>query len=125
VRAFIGSFIVMFVGAFSIVGGLRNHPPALDSIVGGVTMILGAFAYRSAKRRRLGLKAGSGLRRGFEVGVLILVVLPIVPLGLKGVDFIANNPISGILVPVLSVVAYVWMCKRKITVAESDVPSIR
>ena len=75
--------------------------------------------------RRLGLKAGSGLRRGFEVGLLILVVLPIVPFGLKGVDFIANNPISVILVPVLSVVAYVWMCKRKITVAESDVPSIR
>jgi len=125
VKAFIGSFIVMFVGVFAILGGLQSHPPDLDSVVGGLTMILGAIAYRSAKRRRLGLKADSGMRRGFEVGLLILVALPIVPLALKGVDFIANNPVSGIFVPLLSVAAYVWISKRKIEVAETSVPSIR
>lgn len=116
----------MFVGVFSIVGGLLpGRPSGLDTVAGGITMILGAIAYRSAKRRRLGLKTDSGLRRGYEVGLLLLVVLPIVPLALKGVDFIANNPVSGIFVPLLSVAAYVWICKRKIAVAETGVLSIR
>ena len=117
--------MAMFVGVFSIIGGLQNHPPAFDSVVGGLVMILGALAYRSAKRRRLGLKIDSTLRRGIEVGVLVLVGLPMPILGLKGLGVIANNPFSGIIVPLWSAAAYVWVSQRKIDVKEAEIPSIR
>ena len=124
VKAFIGSLVAMFVGFFSIVGGLQSHPPAFDGVVGGVTMILGALAYRSAKRRRLGLKPDSALRRGVEISLLVIVFLPIVVLGLKGLGVVANHPVSGIFVPLWSVTAYLWVCNRKV-VAETGIPSIR
>jgi len=125
VKAFIGSFMAMFVGVFSILGGLQNHPPALDSVVGGTAMILGALAYRSAKRRRLGLKTNSGLRRGIEVFLLVLVVLPAATLALRGFSVFTNNPVSGIFVPLWSLAAYSWICKKKSVASETEIPSIR
>jgi hypothetical protein len=125
VKSLVGSFIVMFVGAFSILGGLLDPHPASDVVMGGTTMILGALAYRSAKRRRLGLKTDSKLRHGVEGFLLVLVCVPVVILASKGPSVVADNPISGIFVPLCSLAAYLWICKRRATLSETEPPSIR
>jgi hypothetical protein len=52
------------------------------------------------------------------------VWIPTLALGLKGFGMIANNPVSGIIVPVWSVAAYIWISQVKIG-TEAEIPSIR
>lgn len=121
-KSFIGSFVAIFVGIFSIIGGL-NGPRDFDGIVGGAGIIIGALAYRSAKRRHLGLRPNSRLRRGIEIGLLVLVFLPAVGRGMQGWSILSDAPISGIFVPLWSLAAYAWISTRK-TEATADVVSI-
>jgi hypothetical protein len=103
VKPFIGSSVAIVVGAFSVFSGL--HSQALDNLLSGITTILGALAYRSAKRRRLALSADTRLRRGVEITLLVVVWGASLVLSLKGVDAIVTHPWSRILVPVWSTVA--------------------
>jgi len=122
VKSFIGSLIAIVVGVLTMLGGLRP-PVGLDSLVGGATMILGAMAYRSAKRRRLGLKPETALRRNIEIGLLLVVFSPVPLLAMKGVEVWTTHLVSGIVVPLWSLIAYVWILRRELSLAET--PSIR
>lgn len=111
-RAFIGSWIAIVVGLFTMLSGLQE-PIDLDGLLSGPTIVLGALAYRSAKRRRLGLRPDTALRRGIEIGLLLLVFLPVPLLALRGFEVRTSNPVSGIVVPLWSLIAYLWILRRQ------------
>lgn len=120
--SFIGSTVAMVVRAISCVGQLQHWPNANDDdIFGGITAILGALAYRSAKQRQLGLKYDAFWRRIVEIVLLALVCLPI-PFAAVVTDGIVHRPWSGIIIPVWSIVAYLIVRYRKFT---PPVPSLK
>ena len=99
VKPFFGSYFAMVFGLAGINSGLQGYPYANDSLVGGVTTILGALAFQSCKRRRLCLKPDSKIQRCLEFSALILVCLPVVVIGVKGIDALVTHPESSIIVP--------------------------
>lgn len=68
-------------------------------------MILGALAYRSLKRRRLGIKANSTARQIFEMAALV-AALALVLLQNRLADRLYQDPFSNVLVPAWAVIAY-------------------
>lgn len=82
-------------------------------------MTLGALAYRSAKRRRVGLKKDSTFRRAVGLWLLAIVGVPIILLVSKGLDVLAIHPISGIVVPVWTVLAYLGVAQKKPVLEEA------
>lgn len=125
VRSFVGSLFALILGAFLVFSGLRGYPFAMDSLVGGATMILGALAYRSAKQRRLGLRPDTRLRRVLEIAVVVLVSVPLVILAAEGNDAIWFYPWSGIVVPASTLLAFLWILTRKNVKTADNLPSIR
>jgi hypothetical protein len=105
-------------GLFTMLVGLQS-PIDPDDRFSGPTIVLGALAYRSAKRRRLSLKPDTALRRGIEIGMLLLVFLPVPLLALRGLKVWTSNPVSGIVVPLWSLVAYTWILRRQQHLGES------
>lgn len=57
--------------------------------------------------------------------MLVLVFLPVVALALRGGMVLASNPSSGIIVPLWSLAAYLWVCNRKQPALDAEMPSIR
>jgi hypothetical protein len=104
--SFIGSTAVIVVSAISLLGQLRYWPNLSDdSFFGGITMILGALAYRLAKQRRLGLSQDSAWRRAAEIVLLLLVFIPTV-LEATVRDGIIHNPLASVVIPAGSLLAY-------------------
>jgi hypothetical protein len=124
-QSFIGSSIAFVVAAASILGGVRGFPYSMDNLFGGMTALAGIVAYRSAKKRRLGLKQGSTLPRRIEIWLLVLTCLPPLLHVPGGIDALATNPISCIFVPIWSVIAYVWVQTRKEPKNTATTPSVR
>ena len=60
----LGSTLALITGVLLFVSGMAQAPAAFNTQLGGVVMILGALAYRSAKQRRSG-EAKSTLTRQF------------------------------------------------------------
>lgn len=125
VKSFFGSLLVMLFGAAMVFSGLRNYPFAMDTLVGGIAMILAAAAYRSAKQRRIGWKPNTKLRRAVEYVLLGLALLPGVILAFEGLEAMLFNPWSGIIVPAGSIAAFVWILTRKNLDTRDAMPSIR
>src|SRR5262249_47308704 len=85
-RKHLGSSLALVFGSVEIVAGLSSiaqtvdHPnaePHGGILIAGVVMILGALAYRSAKKRRLGEAKSTLMRRCLEIGLLMLICLVI------------------------------------------------
>ena len=69
----IGSMLALVLGISGLLSAVVRASQGEDaSVVAGLSMLLGAVAYRSRKRRLLGLRAESGTRIGFEVVCLVL-----------------------------------------------------
>ncbi len=77
-------------------------------------MIFGAFAYRSAKQRSLGLKPDTRWTLTMEFLLLFAILCTVSVLAFKGLEVWADNPISGIVVPIWSLIAYCLVrgCKK-------------
>jgi hypothetical protein len=99
-------------------------PYAVDPFFSGMIATAGITAYRSAKKRRLGLKPDSAIRRGVETALLVFVCIPLLVMGIRGVGFVLINPTSTIIVPVWVMIAYIWVRTRKDT-GNAATPSIR
>lgn len=121
----IGSWFAILLGAYLLFSGLRDYPFAMDSLAGGVTMILAALAYRSAKQRRFGQRPDTRVRRGVEIVLLVLVFLPFVILIVEGNQAIWFYPWSGIVVPAGSGFAFLWILTRKNGKGGDAMPSTR
>lgn len=108
-RSSVGFIFALLLGVYLVFEGLHGYPFAMDSLAGGVTTILGALAYRSAKQRRLGLRRGTKLRRAMEVAALVLVVTPPAILIGEGNNALLFYPLSGIAVPAVTLAAFLWI----------------
>lgn len=121
----IGSLFVILLGVYLAFTGLRAYPLEMDSLVGGFTMIGGALAFRSARERQLGWRPDTKLRRGLEIAAVVLVVLPLAILAAEGRDAVFFYPWSGIVVPLGTLTAFLWMKKRGTLKSDGGLPSIR
>ena len=111
-RSSVGFIFALLLGGYFVFEGFRGYPFAMDSLAGGVTTILGTFAYRSAKLRRLGLRPDTKLRRAMEIVAVVLVVTPLVILAAEGNEALRFYPLSGIAVPAGTLAAFVWLFRR-------------
>lgn len=97
-----GSTLAMALGAIYIAGSLVPPSP---SLMMGLEMMLGALAYRSAKKRQLGEVEDNSLRQISEVLLLVPVVASVV-LQRDLRHEIATDPVSVLVIPVWCVLAY-------------------
>lgn len=115
--------MAIFVGAVSIIGQLPHLPANAsdDNIFGGITAILGAIAYRSAKQRRLQLKPDTRTRVATEAVALGVVCVPFL-FAAPIQDGIVHHPWSAVVIPAWSIVAYAIVRFKRI---EPQVTSLR
>jgi GYF domain 2 len=84
----VGSSIAFLFGCLSVIAALSGLAQTVDNpqvagaqkmntLIGGVVMILGALAYRSAKKRRIGEAKSTLTRQFLEIASLVLICLVI------------------------------------------------
>jgi hypothetical protein len=113
-NSFFASTTVMVVGTVTLLAQIRHWPNVTDDeFFGGMTMILGAFAYRLLKRRRLGLAPSAKWK---PVAEILLLVLTFVPTALEATvkDGIGHSPLASIVIPAASIIAYLTARYRKV-----------
>ena len=105
----IGSTIALILGIISLAAGVTQ----LNSlIVAGPVIILGALAYRSAKKRRLGEVKTTLLRKGLEVSALVIIIVAVLlQRDLK--NLIATDPIPNLIIPLWAIVAYIIVASKQ------------
>jgi GYF domain 2 len=104
----LGSTVCLILGTVFFVAGLAHLITGMGTegaLVSGPFMVLGAIAYRSAKKRRLDEAAPTVARRFVEVGLLLLICA----LVLTQNDLryqITTHPVPNLIVPLWAIVAY-------------------
>jgi hypothetical protein len=99
----LGSTICLIVGGLALISGIARPSSIL---IAGIVMILGAEAYRSAKKRKLGEVKSSLTRQIVEVALLVLIC--VVVLAQNNLKYlIATDPVPNALIPMLAILAYV------------------
>jgi hypothetical protein len=119
--SFIGSTVAIVIGVISI-GTELSHISTwvhMDNIIGGITAIFGAVAYRLAKGRRIGLKADSAILRSVEMALLAVVVGTPIVQTVMGVDFV-TRPWSNLLIPAWTLIAYLYVRLKPQRIRTSD-----
>ena len=102
-RRFLGSTIALLLGILGILSGLGN--PQLSTSIAGAEMTLGALAYRSAKKRKLGLTRPSSSKRVAEIGALIaMIALVLFQTGV--VRRMYEDPVPNVMIPLWGIIAY-------------------
>ena len=125
---FIGSTITLVFGWLCFMQGCAADNSALNPsmqaeerfaarLVGlaGWVMILGATAYRSARRRKLEIISNSIWRIIFELFLMLLIVLAVLvpPLAVPKLQY--EHPFTFIFIPAWAFVAYFWAFFRRST----------
>lgn len=110
----IGSTIALILGSLYFLSALTKPNSGL---IAGLTMILGALSYRSAKNRKLGTVKSTALRQSLEIAVICIVVLAaVLQSNLK--YRIVTDPVPNFLIPLWVVIAYIiisFQTSKKIT----------
>ena len=97
--------MAIVLGALYFAGSIKLPSLPNDGLMAGPVMVLGAFAYRSAKRRALGEASQSMVRQIGEAMLILLIVASVVFRNdLR--TAIAVQPVPTLLIPVWCVVAY-------------------
>jgi hypothetical protein len=73
-RRFVGSTVALILGSLFLMTAASRGQDAVPQVVSGVGVIVGALAFRSLKRRRLGLCDNSIGRRVAEGIALVAIV---------------------------------------------------
>lgn len=97
---FLGSNIAIILGILLV--GVGANPGAIDTSIAGIVVILGALAYQSAKKRKLGLVKNTTLRKIVEA-ITIIITFFIIFLKSNVWELMYYNPVSNILIPI-----WVW-----------------
>lgn len=113
VRRHLGSSIAIAVGCVTVVAGLstlaqrvnKDDPLKADTLIAGIVMILGAIAYRSAKKRKLGQAKSTLTRYCLEIGSLILICVAILASN-DLMYLIETDPVPNLVIPVWAILAY-------------------
>ena len=113
----LGSTIALIIGVLSLVSGLANPG---SQIVAGPVIILGALAYRSAKKRWLG-EAKPSLLRKFLEAIAMVVIVAAVLLQNNVAALIASDPVPNLIIPLWVVIAYLVVAfKKQKTASETN-----
>lgn len=107
----IGSCVAIVIGMLGILAGLAK-PGAI--LFAGIVIILGAFAYRSAKKRKLGEVQSSLLRKIVEA-VAIITAMSVVLLQNNLIQAIESDPVPNLIIPLWALIAYIIISIRKPT----------
>jgi len=95
---------------------------AFDLTLSGIVMILGACAYTSAKRRRLGEAQGKALRIFLELFAVLLIGF--LTFGRDNVKMaIAEDPLPSFVIPVCCIFAYAFQFARALVSKGSSQPT--
>jgi hypothetical protein len=110
----LGSTLALIIGSLALVSGLArvvatlgatSFEPGSSMPQAGVVIILGALAYRSAKKRRIGEAKSTLTRRFLEIASLVLICLVILMQNnLK--YLIETDPVPNALIPIWAILAY-------------------
>ena len=95
---FRGSVVALVFGALLILSALSRGAPS--KAIPGVVTILGALAYRSAKRTKLGLATATPYRTALES----LAIVAILALALLGRDVLP--PVPNLIFTAWAILAY-------------------
>lgn len=104
--SFWGSWIALILGVGSLVASLTSGETQGSAALAGVVAILGATAYRSAKKTALGMVNRSTLRSALEFLALTIIVCA-VALQRDLVDRMYSDPVPNLVLPAWAVLAYV------------------
>ena len=106
----IGSTIALILGFLSFASSVAN-PSNPSGFVAGPVIILGALAYRSAKKRKLGEVNSTLLRKGFEASALVIIAAAVLLQNdLK--NLIVTDPVSTVIIPLWAIVAYIVIVSK-------------
>ena len=103
IKRHLGSSIAILIACLATIIGLAK--PEGSALIGGIVMFLGAFAYRSAKARRLGEVKSTLIRKSLE-WCSVFLILPIILMQKNLGYLIADDPIPNAVIPVWAIVAY-------------------
>jgi hypothetical protein len=107
----IGSTLALILGALSLAAGAAKPS---NLLVAGPIIILGALAYRSAKKRILGEVTNSLLRKSLEaLAVVVIVAAVLLQNDLK--NQIITDPVPNLIIPLWAIVAYTTVALKKKT----------
>ncbi len=106
----LGSTIALASGLLTFISEVRNvsRDDGSDTSLMGPTMILGALAYRSAKKRMLGQVKSTMVRRAAE-GLALVAIVAMVLFHNRILYFIATDPWPYFVIPVWALIAYAFV----------------
>lgn len=108
----LGSIVSLILGWLGIIAGvaqLGNPNQTANSgnfIIPGIVIVLGALAYRSAKRRKLGERENTGFRIFLEV-VAVVISMLLILLQNNLLYLIENDPVTNVIIPAWVLLAYI------------------
>jgi len=109
-KKYLGSTIALAVGAISVAAGLVKPSSTLTA---GIIIILGALAYRSAKKRKLVEVKTSLIRKSLEVFAIVIIV-GLILLQRNAAYYIKTDPVPNLIIPLWAIIAYVVIAFKKI-----------
>jgi len=107
----LGSSIAISLGALLFLIGVQAHTDA-DIDIAGAAVIVGALAYRSAKKRKLGEVPNTYVRIRMELLGLVAIFLSVALKNDRNF-LMATHPITNIVIPFLSLVPYPFIALKK------------
>lgn len=118
VRGHLGSTLGIAFGAllafsaFAPSGANAPPNPKVDTLIAGLAIIVGANAYRSCKKRKLGEVPNSYLRLGIELLGIVLIVLSVLMRNNLRNQLILE-PVTNAIIPFVVLLAYAIVSFRK------------
>jgi hypothetical protein len=97
-----GSTLALIVGCLSLISGIARPSSVL---IAGPVIILGALAYRSAKKRKLGEVKSTLMRKAVEVAFLLLICILILAQN-NVLNRIVTDPVPNAVIPLWAIIAY-------------------
>ncbi len=120
VRRHLGSSIALGLGCLGVIAALPSLVHAVedphlatlrgDTLMGGAVMLLGALAYRSAKKRKFGEAKSTLMRYFWEITLLVPIFGVIFAVILRPNNFsylIETKPVQNLLIAIGAIAAYV------------------
>ena len=107
--------IALVFGVFMLASGIANSQ-SIDNFFGGAWIVLGVLAYKSAKKRKLGLVKNSIVRQTLELAVFFILIGDIFlqVLGGGAERNMVNDPFNFLFIPAWVIIAYCFIVFRKI-----------
>lgn len=108
----IGSTIALVLGILLFISGITqpNIPPLAHAFA-GLVAILGALAYRSAKKRLLSEVKTSLLRKSFEISAMAVIIILLL-LQDDLINRMITRPVVYLIIPLWAIVAYIEIVLR-------------